>query len=101
MEPRLREDLFARRAMSLLIDNCERHQMAKEHSSVFQARADDAEEEMKDATLASAKDRFERARDAWQGLADDAREREAEMQTLANARLPARMSDRACGSIAE
>ncbi|NDW05056.1 hypothetical protein [Jiella pacifica] len=52
--------------------------MAKEHSSVFQARADDADEEMKAASLVSVKGRFESARDAWQGLADGARDREEE-----------------------
>ncbi|WAP69321.1 hypothetical protein [Jiella pelagia] len=57
--------------------------MAKEHSSVFQARADDADEEMKAASLASVKGRFESARDAWQGLADGARERESEASEIA------------------
>lgn len=58
--------------------------MAKEHSSVFQARADDADDEMKAASLVSVKGRFESARDAWQGLADGAREREGEEAKMAD-----------------
>ena len=53
--------------------------MAKEHSSVDQARADDADEEMKTANLNAEKERFERSRNAWQGLAYGARERESEV----------------------
>ncbi len=57
--------------------------MAKISSTFFQARADDAAEEVKMATLAGAKERFEQSRSAWQGLADQAVEREAETATVA------------------
>ena len=56
--------------------------MAKISSTFFQARADDAAEEVKMATLAGAKERFEQSRSAWQGLADQAVEREAETATV-------------------
>ncbi|ORE92719.1 hypothetical protein [Aurantimonas sp. 22II-16-19i] len=60
--------------------------MAKEHSSVLQARADDADEAMRAASLVSVQARLESARDAWQGLADGARERESEDAQRAEAK---------------
>ena len=57
--------------------------MAKISSTFFQARADDAAEEVKMATLAGAKERFEQSRTAWQGLADQATERKAETAAVA------------------
>lgn len=56
--------------------------MAKISSTFFQARADEAAEEVEMATLAGAKERFERSRTAWQGLADQATEREMETAAL-------------------
>ena len=62
--------------------------MAREHSSVLQARADEAAESMDAADLALVKGRFESARDAWQGLADSAREHERDQEALAESKNP-------------
>ena len=51
--------------------------MVRPSSIFYQHRADDAAEEVRASNLAGAKERFEGARIAWQGLADDARLREA------------------------
>ena len=63
--------------------------MAKEHSSVFQSRADEADQAMRAASLVSVKGRFESARDAWQGLADGARDREGEEVRVAASKAEA------------
>ncbi|MEC5293938.1 hypothetical protein VSX64_20370 [Aurantimonas sp. C2-6-R+9] len=58
--------------------------MAKTSSKFFQARADDAAEEVRVTSLAGAKERFEESRSAWQGLAHDARLREADAAETAS-----------------
>ncbi|HDZ73059.1 MAG TPA: hypothetical protein ENH55_09830 [Aurantimonas coralicida] len=52
--------------------------MSKISSAFYQARADDAAEEIEQTKLAGAKGRFEQSRIAWQGLADTARRLEEE-----------------------